>query len=228
MTSDQVFSSGQGRRRELLRHAQDRAPAPRHLTDAPARPDRDLRLRGSLLQPPTAPLRPRLPQPRGVRGGRADGYSIGLSNPSIKPGQAQRESQHGCASMAAGVGNGRNDERHVPLVVVAGPEESAPLVDSVSAAAAVVYHTRAAAGWLRVPTSVAPDIIVLPGGFPHRMASLLQLHPTSGRAKIVWLQGQKMRAWNGTPGGRQHDERTWPLVNAPLSDPCSEATTQPA
>jgi CheY-like chemotaxis protein len=78
-------------------------------------------------------------------------------------------------------------QRRVPLVVVTGREETAALVDCLRAQGAVVYQTRTPAGCLRVATSVRPDVILLPRGFPGRVARLLRQHPTSAGARMVWL-----------------------------------------
>jgi hypothetical protein len=78
-------------------------------------------------------------------------------------------------------------QRRVPLVVVTGREETAALVECLRAQGAIVYQTRTPAGCLRVATAVRPDVILLPRGFPRRVARLLQQHPTSARARIVWL-----------------------------------------
>ena len=79
-------------------------------------------------------------------------------------------------------------QRRVPLIVVAGREGTAALVEALHAQGAVVYQTRTPKGCLRVATTVGPDMIVLPRGFPRRLARLLRQHPTSAGAKIVWFQ----------------------------------------
>jgi hypothetical protein len=79
-------------------------------------------------------------------------------------------------------------QRRVPLVVVAGRQGTAALVECLRAQGAIVYQTRTPAGCLRVATSVRPDIILLSRGFPRRVALLLRQHPTSAAAKIVWLR----------------------------------------
>jgi hypothetical protein len=79
-------------------------------------------------------------------------------------------------------------QRRVPLIVVAGREGTEALVECLRAEGAVVYETRTPGGCLRVATAVRPDMIVLPRGFPRRLARLLQQHPTSAGAKIVWVQ----------------------------------------
>jgi hypothetical protein len=78
-------------------------------------------------------------------------------------------------------------ERRVPLIVVAH-QETAALVEWLRAEGAVVYQTRTPEGCLRVATAVRPDMIVLPRGFPCRLVRLLQQHPTSADARIVWFQ----------------------------------------
>jgi CheY-like chemotaxis protein len=78
-------------------------------------------------------------------------------------------------------------QRRVPLVVVTGREETAALVECLRAQGAVVYQARTPAGCLRVATAVRPDVILLPRGFPRRVARLLRQHPTSAGARIVWL-----------------------------------------
>jgi hypothetical protein len=80
------------------------------------------------------------------------------------------------------------DQRRVPLIVVAGREGTAALVECLRAQGAVVYQTHTPEGCLRVATAVGPDMIVLPPGFPRRLAHLLQQHPRSAGAKIVCFQ----------------------------------------
>jgi hypothetical protein len=78
--------------------------------------------------------------------------------------------------------------RRVPFIVVAGREGTAALVESLRAQGAIVYQTRTPDGCLRVATAVRPDIIVLPREFPRRLVLLLEQHPTSAGARIVWSQ----------------------------------------
>ena len=79
--------------------------------------------------------------------------------------------------------------RSVPLIVLAST--SASLAEDVAARlrrdGSTVYVTHSLKGCLRVATSVAPDVILLDGGFPPRLEELLHAHPTSARAAILHL-----------------------------------------
>jgi hypothetical protein len=79
-------------------------------------------------------------------------------------------------------------QRQMPLIVVAGREGTAALVECLRAQGALVYLTHTPEGCLRVATSVRPDLLLLPRDFPHRVVRLLQQHPTSQGARIVWFQ----------------------------------------
>src|ERR687885_681444 len=83
---------------------------------------------------------------------------------------------------------GTTAQRQMPLIVVAGREGTAALVDGLRAKGALVYLTHTPEGCLRVATSVRSDVILLPRDFPRRVVRLLQQHPTSAGARIVWLQ----------------------------------------
>jgi hypothetical protein len=83
---------------------------------------------------------------------------------------------------------GTTAQRQTPLIVVAGPEGTAALVKCVRAQRALVYLTCSPEGCLRVATSVRSDVILLPRDFPRRIVRLLQQHPTSAGARMVWFQ----------------------------------------
>ena len=83
---------------------------------------------------------------------------------------------------------GTTAQRQMPLIVVAGREGTAALVEGLRAKGALVYLTGTPEGCLRVAASVRSDVILLPQDFPRWIVRLLQQHPTSAGARIVWLQ----------------------------------------
>jgi hypothetical protein len=102
--------------------------------------------------------------------------------------------------------------RRVPLIVVAGRAAIAQLIEDLRAQGAVVYETRAPEGCLRVATAVGRDVVLLPPGFPRRLVALLEHHPKSAGASIVWLRPEV--AWNGPVAASRVPAHGQPLYRA--------------